>query len=307
MSSGGTYILLACYNDGSAVIKLLLEIENVLKNFNSDFNVVVIDDGSNDATRQVLNKFSFNIPNFHYRLLQLPYNHGHQGAIEQGILFAHACGANNAIIMDGDGEDDPAAIPELFNYHEYDIIHVVRGKRSEKFGFRFAYKLYVELFRLVTGKQMDFGNFCMINTRVLNIIHSKSFIHLAAFLTKLKLKSAYIVSNRRSRLDGHSKMTVTDLVHHALRSFVEYAEEMVMLFLRLFVILFLLFIVTMVYILYLKLFTTKAIVGWTSTLGIGLLASALLCIGFFITGVLLLNLSYRRQQHGASPVYKIII
>jgi len=145
----------------------------------------------------------------------------------------------------------------------------------------------------------------MINQKVMKIIANNSFIHLAAYLSRLKLKSTSVISDRRHRHAGKSRMTTVDLIHHAFRSFVEYAEEMVMVFLRLFAILFLLFLITIGYILYLKFFTTKAILGWTSTLGIGLLTSALVCIGFFVIGMLLLNFSHGRRR-APVPIYKIV-
>jgi TRAP-type C4-dicarboxylate transport system permease small subunit len=74
----------------------------------------------------------------------------------------------------------------------------------------------------------------------------------------------------------------------------------------LFVILFILLIVTIGYIVYLKIFTHYPILGWSSTFGIGVLTSALVCMGFFVTGVLLLNLSQHRMNQPPDSVYKVI-
>lgn len=304
MQSSSNYIIIACYNESAIIRTFLNELEQALKYLKEDFTVVIVDDGSTDDTQQLLMSFRFSAPSITLKILKLEYNAGHQQAIEQGILYAYANQATHAIIMDGDGEDNPVAISEMMNIRHYDVVHVFRGKREENWKFRSAYVIYKELFRLITGKKMNFGNYCMINRKAMGIIHSRSFIHLAAFLSRLKLKSTSIISNRRSRIAGTSKMTVTDLIHHAFRSFVEYAEEMVMVFLRLFTIMFALFIFLIIYVLYLKMFTSKAILGWTSTLGIGLLASALLCMGFFITGILLLNLSHNRIHQAPKPIYK---
>jgi glycosyltransferase involved in cell wall biosynthesis len=303
---GPVFIILACYNESAVIRTFLNELEQTLKYVDGEFVVVVIDDGSTDDTQQLLRQFSFSTPSVKIKLLRLEYNTGHQSALEQGILYAHSKHAAHAIIMDSDGEDDPAAIPELLILRNFDVVHVFRGKREEQWQFRFSYSAYKLLFRLITGRTMNFGNYCMINRKAIEIIHSRTFIHLAAFLSRLNLKSTSITSNRRSRIGGTSKMTFSDLIHHGFRSFVEYAEEMVMVFLRLFMVMFVLFIATMGYILYLKLFTTSAILGWTSTLGIGLLTSALVCIGFFITGILLLNLRHSRKHIAPAAIYKEI-
>ena len=101
-------------------------------------------------------------------------------------------------------------------------------------------------------------------------------------------------------------MNMTSLVHHAFRSFIEYAQSLLMIFLRLFVILFVFFIITIGYIVYLKIFTDYPIIGWSSTFGIGLLTAALVCMGFFVTGVLLLNLSQYRMNIPPVAVYKVV-
>ncbi len=297
-------IVLACYNESALIRTFLNELEQTLKPVNEQFTVIVVDDGSIDDTQQLLQSFAFVTPSIKYKVLRLPYNTGHQSAIEQGLIYCYENNAQHAIIMDSDGEDDPAAIKELLILRNFDVVHVFRGKREERREFRFAYSVYKILFRLITGRRMNFGNYCMINRKAIEIIHSQTFIHLAAFLSRLKLKSTSIISNRRTRIAGSSKMSITDLIHHAFRSFVEYAEEMVMIFLKLFTFVFIALVVVIFYILYLKLFTDKAILGWASTLGIGLVTSALLCIGFFITGIVLLNLRQTRHRIPAEKIYR---
>jgi glycosyltransferase involved in cell wall biosynthesis len=300
------FIVIACYNEGSAIIQLLKQVENVLKNINEIITVVVVDDGSSTETVELLSSFQFITLSLNFKLLALDYNSGHQAALEQGILFAASCNAKHVIIMDGDGEDDPAVIPQLLQLRAFDMVQVNRGKRGEGIVFRIGYVIYKLIFRLITKQKMNYGNFCMINAKVISIVQNRSFIHLAAFLSKLKLNAASIVCDRRKRFSGKSKMSLSGLVHHAFRSFVEYAEELVMTFLKLSIFLFILFSLTMTYILYLKIYTDKAILGWTSTLGIGLLTSALLCIGFFTIGVLLLNQSHHRSQIPPTKKFNII-
>ena len=158
----------------------------------------------------------------------------------------------------------------------------------------------------LTKKKMNFGNYCLVSDKVIAVTCSRTFIHFAAFLSKLQFQSLYITSDRRQRTGGNSKKKLTSLVYHAFGSFVEYAQALLMIFLKLFVFLFIILMITVGYILYLKIFTRLAIPGWTSTFGIGLLTSAIVCMGFFVTGVLLLNLSQNRTQNPPLPVYKIV-
>jgi glycosyltransferase involved in cell wall biosynthesis len=300
------FIIIPCYNESLSIEKLLNEIDDAIKNSGEKITVVIVDDGSTDSTSEKISSFKFKAQ-AELKILRLEYNTGHQSALEQGILYAHSYNADFVITMDGDGEDDPSLIQEILKNKNFDIVFATRGKRGESLGFKFGYLIYQFIFYFISGKKINFGNFCMINSKVIQIIHERSFIHLASFVSKLNLNSTTIKSDRRPRISGNSKMKFSDLVHHAFKSFIEYAEEFVMLFLKLFVVLFVLFIAMMIYIGYLKLFTDKAILGWASTLGIGFMTSALLCIGFFSIGILLLNQSNRKNKSLPRVVYKIFI
>ncbi len=91
--------------------------------------------------------------------------------------------------MDADGEDDPEALKELLNNEDYDVVHVVRGKRNEGFLFRISYLIYKFIFKIVTGKTLNFGNYCLMNRKVLEATIHNSFVHLAAYLSKQKIKT----------------------------------------------------------------------------------------------------------------------
>ncbi len=305
MDQDEVFIIIPCFNEGQTIIKLIHEIEQVMNERYEKCTVVIVDDSSTDNTLALLTSIQLN-GNLKLKVLTLQFNIGHQGAIAQGLLFAYANHASCAIILDGDGEDDPLAIPELLSLKENDIVHVIRGKRDEKLFFRFYYSIYRMIFRLVTKKKMNFGNYCLISSRVIAITNSRTFIHFAAFLSKLHFNSLTITSDRRPRIGGNSKMNLASLVHHAFRSFVEYAQALLMVFLKLSIFLFIFFIITIGYIVYLKIFTSVPVLGWSSTFGIGLLTSALVCIGFFISGVLLLNLSQYRAMISPVSIYKIV-
>ena len=305
MDQDEVFIIIPCFNEGQTIIKLINEIEKILNEKNEKCTAVIVDDSSTDDTLALLTAVRLK-GNLQLKVLTLQFNLGHQGAIAQGLLFANANHASCAIILDGDGEDDPLAIPELLSLRENDIVHVIRGKRGEKLFFRLYSSIYRLIFRLVTKKKMNFGNYCLISSKVIAITSSRTFIHFAAFLSKLHFKSVTITSDRRPRIGGNSKMNLASLVHHAFRSFIEYAQSLLMVFLKLSVFLFIFFIITIGYIVYLKIFTTYPVLGWSSTFGIGILTSALVCIGFFVSGVLLLNLSQYRAMISPVSIYKIV-
>jgi glycosyltransferase involved in cell wall biosynthesis len=292
-----------CYNENVTVIKFLQNLEQVLAERQEDFEVIVVDDCSMDNTLELLKDFSFTAPNVQLKLLELKFNVGHQAAIYQGLLYAKTRPGNTFIVMDADGEDSPKVIPLLLSYAGTDIVHVVRGKRQEGLMFRVFYQIYKMIFRLVTGKEMNFGNYCLISRKILESAVFQSFTHFAAFLSKQKGTKASLVAEREKRLDGSSKMSFKNLLSHAFKSFVEYGEDLLLVFLKSFILIMILFVLAISNVIYQKFVANTAILGWTSVVAIGLLNMAILSIGFFVLGILLLNITHQRNNQNKAPIY----
>ncbi|WP_224997470.1 glycosyltransferase [Cesiribacter sp. SM1] len=289
-------IITPCFNENVTVIAFLHEVVEVVKDLPFQFTIVVVDDASTDNTLKLLQEFEPAAQNVTMQILKLRYNSGHQGAIYQGLLFARELDCNKFIVMDSDGEDDPQAIRELVYVDDYKIVNVIRGRRKENFTFRFSYHIYKIIFNLITGRIMNFGNYCMIDKDILQSATGTSFVHFAAYLSKHRVEAKKIIYNRRKRIDGKSKMNLTSLVHHAFKSFIEYAEDFLMIFLKLFLFIAIVFIGMIGYVLYKKIFTDEAILGWASTLSASLFTTAIICLGFFVIGILLLNILSKNKS-----------
>lgn len=297
-------IISPCFNENHTVIKFLEQLKETLAVLPYHFIVVIVDDCSTDNTLSLLSEFDFSADNLVLDIITLKFNSGHQQAIYQGLLYGQSLDAERFIVMDSDGEDDPRAILTIISEGQTDIVHIVRGKRNEKFLFRISYYLYKLLFRIITNKSMNFGNYCMINRSVLDAAVHSSFIHFAAYLSKIKAKHAYVTYDRQKRIGGHSKMSISSLVSHAFKSLTEYAESLLLAFLKLFITITIIFLVLILYILYQKLFTDNAILGWASTMSVGLFNTALIAIGFYVIGLLLLNIAHRRNKPFQHRMYR---
>lgn len=299
-------IVIPCFNEELTVTIFLERLKLVLEQQSDDFKVVVIDDCSQDKSWQLLQEFKFDASNISYEILRLKFNMGHQGAIMQGLLFSSEFNPDHIIIMDSDGEDEPEAIPLLLKHRDKEIVVVERGKRSENIVFRLSYKVYKLIFKLVTGKVMNYGNYCMLDKNIVERIKHTSFIHLPAYLLKQKASKASVVYNRGRRIDGKSKIGYKGLLMHAFKSMIEFGEDLLLLFLKLFAIIMIVFCGVLGNMVYQKFIAHTAILGWFSTLAISLLILAMLCIGFFILGILLLNLIYQQNNNvneGRSSIY----
>ena len=105
---------------------------------------------------------------------------------------------------------------------------------------------------------------------------------------------------------SHDPMSFKNLLSHAFKSFVEYGEDLLMIFLKSFILIMILFFIAIGNVIYQKFVANTAILGWTSVVAIGLLNMAIIAIGFFVLGILLLNLSHQKNQSRKLNIYEEI-
>lgn len=288
-------IILPFYNEQEVVEEFL---ELLVQSLSTEYKyqIIAVNDGSLDNTLQALQKFKGQNSSTQIGIciLDLPFNLGHQHAILQGLYKAVDLDSERIVVMDSDGEDDPTVINKLIQESSYDLVQVRRGKRSEGFRFRFLYQIYNLFFLVMLGRRMNVGNFSCFSRKVAHMAIHKGFVHLGAFLDKQRLNKTSLVVNRTRRISGRSKMSINALIYHAMYAVLEFAEELLMVFFRAFLLSLAVIGVMGWYILYIRLFTEYAIAGWTSTVLIGLITIAVILIGFFVQGLFLLRI-YRKR------------
>lgn len=298
-------IVLPCYNEEAIIIDFLGKLEKQLAALPHQFHIVAVNDSSTDNTLRLLTEHNVSSANISISVLDLAFNQGHQGAIYQGMVYAETLPVSHCIIMDSDGEDDPKAIKRLVEFLDFDIVKVYRGKRSENLRFKIGYALYRFVFRLFTGKYMNYGNFVLISRKILiGAIHN-SFIHLAAYLVKQKGKQTGFRWDRKKRLGGKTKMNLAALVEHGIKSMIELSRELLFSILKLFALFVSFFIIGIGIVLYKKL-TGDAILGWSSTLIMIFFLAGLICMGIFITGTLLVNILDKNKNSNKVILYKLV-
>ena len=222
-------------------------------------------------------------------VLQLKKNLGHQRAIAVGLChIADKLSCDAVLVMDADGEDDPAVavqlIERLTSLAEkkapgVPIIFAERTRRSESFAFRIGYFGYRTLHYLLTGRGIRFGNFSIIPQAHLKALTTEPMLwnHYAASVAGSRLPYTTIPSHRGQRIAGHSRLNFVSLVTHGLAALSCYSE---IIGVRLVLISSFLFVVSLLGIaitVTLRLATNLPMAGWTSLFS-GLLMILLLQI-----------------------------
>ena len=115
--------------------------------------VVYVDDGSTDATPELLEKFHADAPEV-VSVITLRRRFGKSGALAAG--FAHARG-DVLVTLDGDGQDVPAEVPALLAALDggYDVVGGWRRDRRDRLLKRAATRFYNAVTRVLTGMKIN--------------------------------------------------------------------------------------------------------------------------------------------------------
>jgi len=241
------------------------------------------------------------------KVLRLYRNLGHQKAIAIGLSYvAENLPANKVIVMDADGEDAPSDINKLVNRSLEEpgkIIFAERNKRTENFVFRFFYVIYKQVFKLLTGKVITFGNFSLVpEQRLQNLVRvSEIWNNYPGGVIRSRIPYDSVLTNRAKRLAGESQMNFVSLVLHGLSAIsvmVDTTAVRILIFSMMMSVVSVAFICVIIF---LKLIG-NATPGWASTLGSTLV---ILMLQSFLISLFLvfMVLQYRSQQHFIPAVH----
>lgn len=163
-------LLVPCYNEEENLNILFTKLESVLKPLNISYEIVCINDGSQDNTLQYLLDYHHQNPNI--KIVNLSRNFGKEAAVTAGLDFAQG----NAIIpIDADLQDPPELITELLEkWREgYDVVYGVRRSRD---GESFLKKFTANTFYRVIGKissvaiPADTGDYRLLDRQVVEAL-----------------------------------------------------------------------------------------------------------------------------------------
>ena len=109
--------------------KILINLKK-MKNVNRNFQLVLVDDGSNDNTFEKLK--SFNLKEFSTILIKHKDNYSQSAAILTGIFNSKY---DNIITLDGDGQNDPKDIEKILNLYEKGSDMTIGWRKDRKDNF----------------------------------------------------------------------------------------------------------------------------------------------------------------------------
>ncbi len=199
------------YNESGNLEPLLAEVHAVLDSYPSDWELILVDDGSSDGTRQELSELAVRDPRL--RAIYLNRNFGQTAALSAGI---DTCRGEVVITLDADLQNDPADIPAVLKKmgEGYDVVSGWRKNRQDDFVSRtLPSRMANGLISWITGVQLhDYG--CSLKAYYRDTLQSfriygEMHRFLPALCTWRGARVTEMVVNHRARTRGVSKYGIS--------------------------------------------------------------------------------------------------
>jgi len=132
-------LVIPCYNEEAALPHLLVSLETVQKKANIPIRVLLVDDGSQDRTYEIIAAAIH--PGSNLACIRFSRNFGHQIAVFAGL---HHVVGDVIGVIDADLQDPPEVLLKMVNkWREgFDVVYGVRRNRRENLRLRSAYSLF---------------------------------------------------------------------------------------------------------------------------------------------------------------------
>lgn len=209
-------VVAPAYNEAEGLPKFLEEVGSVLPPLADDYEILIVDDGSRDATRDVLSRLQAEEPRL--RWLSLSRNFGHQAALVAGL--EHAWG-DVVISMDSDLQHPPSLLPRMVELWRAGSDVVFTTKASSPAGFslrrRLMMKIGYKVLRAVSGLNLTFGqsDFRLLDRAVLDALVAmpERDKFLRGLISWVGFRQTGIEYQVGTRFAGPEKYTFRQLLH----------------------------------------------------------------------------------------------
>jgi glycosyltransferase involved in cell wall biosynthesis len=279
-------IVIPVFNESELIKELVKRVKSNTESITTDYEILLVDDGSNDSTwSEILREANLEK---RIRGLKFSRNFGHHYAITAGL---HQSSGKWVVVMDGDLQDRPEVIPQLFKKatEGFDVVFVSRQNRPEKLYYRLAQKVFYWLLRNLSGIDFDSrqANFSIINRKVVEAF--KSFPENARFygstIKWLGFKRTQIFADHGQRFSGRPSYTLRKRIKLATDIILAFSERPLKFAIGLGTLISLLSFIFIFWIIYRVIFLEYIISTLVSLVTVMFFSTGIILIVIGITGI----------------------
>jgi len=281
-------VVIPLYNEENNIHPLLDLLIHALEETGADCEIILVDDGSEDATWEQILKASREQSSVIG--LKLSRNFGHQGALLAGMTKSRG---KAIVTMDGDFQHPPEAIPEMYKLWQegVDVVNAVRINEKTTSQFkRLTSEYFYKLFSFLSDVKLNKGSsdFRLIDRRVLeNFLHFKDydlFIRGAVMWLGFNTREyPFMAEERRS---GMTKFSLAKMFRFATGAIVSFSTKPLKITFWIGIVTSGLAFAELVYVI-VQYFLGNTVSGWASTLAVVCFLFGVLFIILGIIGIYL--------------------
>lgn len=219
-------IVIPAFNEEENILPIAGMIADVFEKLPGyDYEIIFVDDGSNDATSDILKSLSAGKQNIFY--INFSANFGKDNALIAGLRYVTG---DAAITIDADLQHPIAFIPEFIEWWQkgFDVVYTYRNEKNKHAGFssRIASRLFYNTINSFSDVQMEDGisDFKLIDKKVVNVINNlpedRPFLRGLIKWVGFRQKAiGYEAEERYAGSTKYNKMKLLKLAVQGLTSF----------------------------------------------------------------------------------------
>ena len=264
-------IVVPCYNEQEVLPETARRLDEVLDRLvragkiGADSLVYLVDDGSKDTTWRIIEQLSAGSARF--AGIKLSRNRGHQNALLAGLFTAEG---DVLVSIDADLQDDVGTIESMIDeFHQgAEIVYGVRRQRTTDTFFKRVTAVGFYRFMAAMGVETvhNHADFRLMSRRAIESLKSfsETNLFLRGMVPLIGYRSTVVHFDRAARHAGESKYPLRKMLALALDAITSFSVVPLRMITLIGFAVFVGAIGVSLWILWLKLFTARAIPGWAS-------------------------------------------
>jgi dolichol-phosphate mannosyltransferase len=262
-------IIIPCYNEEGNVDVLYEKLSSILKSCEiSTYEILFVNDGSSDDSLMKIKELT--AKDDAVKFIHFSRNFGHQNALRAGLDFAKG---DAVISLDADLQHPPELIPLLISHWKAgNKVVFTKRKDTKDFTFfkRLTSKMFYRLVNYLSETKLEEGtaDFRLLDRTVVEALKNfkEDNLFYRGIIPGLGFKQFGIEYNPHERFSGQTKYTFSKMVRFALTGITSSSAKPLYFSIYLGAFLALCSFFYAMYAIYVSIFTTEAVAGWTSTI-----------------------------------------
>jgi polyisoprenyl-phosphate glycosyltransferase len=258
-------VVVPCFNEEDGIAECHRRLTEILRSFDTWYEIVYVDDGSRDATASKLAAIHASDPNV--TVIELSRNFGHQPAVSAGL---EAAKGQVVVIIDADLQDPPEVIGRMLEKwcDGYEVVYGIRESRQGESGFKvWTAKAFYRLINALSDVEipLDTGDFRLLDRNAVEAMKSMPERHrlLRGMCSWIGFRQCGIKYAREARFAGTTKYPLRKMLNLALDGIASFSTVPLRVLALIGVASAGLAVLGIIYALVVRLFTHSWVPGWT--------------------------------------------